>query len=302
MEKAFSVSCWNVEHFGKSRKIGRRSETRAQVKERIKKVVDFVDQHKGDILAISEVSSYEIFETLTKKISNYNFFITEGEQSQEILVGIKNTLNAYVMQKTEFKSQQSSLRPGVLVTVHLDDQYYPVLFLHLKSMPDPKGFGLRDDMITRACDFRNKIVKGIREKIKVEQGLSSLPKAKDVPAPNYIFVGDLNTMGLDYKPAKKFDIPPANEINDLKRRAKNRQMRLLSKTADATWYNGSNSRYDPGNLDHVVAMKHLKFMDMGGGAEVKLRGWPEIQDTTEQDKWIEQYSDHALLYFEVCKV
>lgn len=37
-----------------------------------------------------------------------------------------------------------------------------------------------------------------------------------------------------------------------------------------------------------------------GGKEVEVRGWPQLLES-EQEKWIEKFSDHALLYFEVSK-
>ena len=163
-------------------------------------------------------------------------------------------------------------------------KFYPLLFLHLKSSPNPKGFGLRDDMLRRALDFR--------------KALDKIPGSKGKA--NYIFLGDLNTMGLDY-PFKARDIPAVVEIKELKRRTKFRKMRILTKNAPHTWSNGSKSKYPPSNLDHVVAAKHLKFKKLGG-AEVDVRGWPQLPTHAKKDAWINKYSDHGLLYFEVQRV
>ena len=78
-------------------------------------------------------------------------------------------------------------------------------------------------------------------------------------------------------------------------------MRLLTKDEPATWSNGSQSSLRPSNLDHVVAADHLEFKGFSG-AEVKVLGWPKLSTAASQDEWIENYSDHALLYFEVQKL
>jgi hypothetical protein len=57
---------------------------------------------------------------------------------------------------------------------------YPLL-LHVASFQRASGFGLRAEMIERAFAFRE-----------------TLDKAVDKPA-NHIFLGDLNSMGLDFE-------------------------------------------------------------------------------------------------------
>ena len=273
MAKAFSVASWNVEHFGKQSK---KKKTRP-----IAPIIKFLADQKADVVAIYEVESRRVFQPMVKAMPSYQFHITEGPQMQEILIGIKQGISAYVTQRLEFKAGQATLRPGVLVSVCVAGKFYPLVFLHLKSSPNPKGFGLRDDMLRRALDFRKALDKAAGGKGKA----------------NYIFMGDLNTMGLDY-PYKEHDIPAAAEIKELERRTKYRQMRILTKTAPFTWSNGSKSTYPPSNLDHVVAADHLKFKKLGG-AEVAVRGWPELGTDAKKDAWIEKYSDHGLLYFEV---
>ncbi len=277
MAKAFSVASWNVEHFG-----ALDSRTKKPIRP-IQPIIDFIAAQKADVVAIYEVRSQHIFRPILDTMPEYQFHITEGRQMQEILVGIKRGLSAFVTQKLEFRAGQATLRPGVLVTPLVAGQYYPLLFLHLKSMPDPKGFGLRDDMLRRALKFR-----------------SVLNGAAGDNAANYIFMGDLNTMGFDY-PYKQHDITAADEINELDRRAKYKKMRRLSKSGDLTWWNG-NDKYKPGsNLDHVVAADHLQFRTIAG-SEVSVRGWPEEATDAKKRAWINKYSDHGLLYFEVQKV
>jgi exonuclease III len=273
MAKAFSVASWNVEHFGKNAA-------------KRKNAIEFLAQNPADIVAVYEVVSKEAFRPIVEAMPKYQFHITEGPQVQEILVGIRQGFSAYVTQRLEFKGGQATLRPGVLVTLHIDDAFYSVVFLHLKSAPDPRGFGLRDDMMRRAFKFR--------------RTLDKLAVAAD--GANYVFVGDLNTMGLDY-PFKQHDISGEDEIKELERRAKLKttRMKVLGKNAPATWWNGLGSRFPPSNLDHVVASQHLNFKKING-AEVDVRGWPKEPDDQAKTDWINKHSDHGLLFFEVQKV
>lgn len=277
MAKAFSVASWNIEHFGAVD-----SRTR-EPKKPVQPIIDFLAGQNADVVAIYEVTGKHVFRGVIDTLSGYQFHITEGPQIQEILIGVRNGISAFVTQKLKFKSGQSTLRPGVLVTLTVDGEPYPLLFLHLKSMPDPKGFGLRDDMLQRALRFR-----------------SVLNKATTHGRANYIFLGDLNTMGFDF-PYKKYDIPAGHELHNLDRGAKYHDMRRLSKTSELTWWNGKQ-KYKPGSsLDHVMAAQHIGFK-LIEGAEVAVRGWPERSTDAQKRDWIENFSDHGLLYFEVQKV
>jgi len=140
---------------------------------------------------------------------------------------------------------------------------------------------LRDDMLVRATKFKKTLE-------KAGQGTA-----------NYIFMGDLNTMGMKY-PFNK-EIPSNIELQKLDREAKKAKMRRLTKDEPASWSNGSTSKIPPSNLDHVVASDHLKFKAFGA-ADVTVRGWPKQQGTAKQDKWIKDFSDHGLLFFEVQRV
>ena len=274
MSKLFSVASWNVEHFGVSS-----GDDDSTPKKPIEPIIEFLSAQDADVVALYEVRSSVVFRPLMAAMPDYHFHVTEGPQIQEILVGVRRNFSAMVTQKLEFQSGQTTLRPGVLCTLQIDGQYYPLLFLHLKSMTDAKGFGLRDDMLKRARDFRKVLDQ------QAENGQA-----------NYIFLGDLNTMGLDY-PYKSHDISAEHEISELKRRVKYRDMRLLEKNAPDTFRKPSPSELR-GNLDHVVAAEHLQFTPFGG-APVDVRGWPSLLSESEQDQWNEQYSDHGLLYFEV---
>lgn len=248
MAKAFSILLWNVEHFGAKDK------NKKNPKKPIAPIVAEIAKMKPDILAVIEVRSALVAAPLMASMPDHFFFITEGDQMQEILVGIRKTLPAFTTQKTEFKAGQNSLRPGLLITPVVDGQAYPLLFLHVKSLRDPKGFGLRQDMIKRAFDFRK-----------------TIGKALGTQRPNYMFLGDLNTMGFDYYGSDK-DLDGDREIQELSKAAARRNMRVLSKTHDKTYW---SERYGQSDLDHVVAMDHLKFKKFSN-AEVQVSGWNDL--------------------------
>ncbi len=272
MKKAFSIASWNVEHF--------KGQTN-----RVNRVVDFlIDKdggNKPDVFALYEVEGKDVYSALATKMAGYTFHITEGAQSQEILVGISNKLTAFFTQRIEFKTGNNFLRPGALLTVKKNDIDYTILFLHTKSMTSPVGFGLRDEMLSRATKFRRKMEKK-----------NEMPKWSS----KYLFMGDLNTMGLEY-PFDK-DIASTIELDRLDGRAKYAKMRRLIKSADNTFWNGTRSSYPKSDLDHVVASNNLTFKSFGE-ASVSVRGWVTKDSDAEADTWISQYSDHSLLYMEV---
>ena len=274
MAKAFSIASWNVEHFKGD-------------PNRTNRVIDFLKAQNPDVMGIYEVEGSTVFSAVTSKFPGYSFQITEGKQSQEILVGFKSNLSVFITQKLEFKSGTTHMRPGLLATVTIANKPYSILFLHLASSVEPRGFGLRDDMAIRAIKFRKKLNQAVG-------GIS-----------NYIFLGDLNSMGLDY-PYQKF-IDPKTELKRWDTRASAYYgMRRLTKTHDVTFSNGSGSSIPDSDLDHVYASKHLKFklFDRPGGtnAEVDVRGWINKNTQTAKDNWIDKYSDHCLLYLEVQRI
>ncbi len=277
MAKAFSVLSWNVEHFGAKDK------KKKKPKKPIKPIIELIAAQKADVIAIYEVVGSVVFNTIISEMPGYQFHITEGRQSQEILVGVKKSLTAFFTQRVEFKTGQATLRPGALLTVSVGSENYPLLFLHLKSLTVPKGFGLRDDMTERALKFRKKLDK----------------VAGGVGKANYVFLGDLNTMGMNLTYSKK-DVTAKEEIERLVVRSSKKSMALLDKSDETTWWPGSSSKYDIGNLDHVVAADHLKFRSFGG-KPVDVRGWPKLATGAQRDAWAKKYSDHAMLYFEVQK-
>ena len=272
MPKAFSVASWNVEHF-------------KNAPTRVGDVIALLASLNPDVFALYEVEGKDVFGELVTQMPGYQFHITEGPQVQEILVGVRSGLTAFFTQKIEFKAGASAMRPGALLTVTTAGQSYPILFLHLSSGPDPRGWGLRDDMLERALEFRRTLQAA----------------APDPTQPvNYFFLGDLNTMGMEYF-FKAHNILPEVEVKKIEAIAKKRKMRTLTKSQPNTWSNGSKSRLKPSNLDHVVAADHLQFKQFTG-TDVRVLGWPEEPTPAAQDAWIKRFSDHGILYFEVQRV
>jgi hypothetical protein len=76
------------------------------------------------------------------------------------------------------------LRSRALLTIRINNDDYLILFLHTKSATTPIGLGIRDDIFERAFKF-----------IKYLDGVSV--QAGKEPS-NFIFLGELNIMGMEY--------------------------------------------------------------------------------------------------------
>jgi len=277
--KAFSVASWNVEHLGDE-----------GPPERMANVVQFLQDQDADVIAIYEVEGKNVWRQLMDGLPGYSWFITEGANAQEILLGTGSGVTAFVTQKVEFSSRDAYMRPGALMSIRHAGHEFTLLFLHLASMTDPRGFGLRQDMVDRALKFKRAVVDAIAPQ-----------------EPNFVFLGDLNSMGLDYVYGQEGGpgttllrdrATAEHEIGRLAYEGAKAGMRPLTKTHDVTWRSNTMTS----NLDHVVAANHLHFRDFGGGAEVSVRGWPALATEEAQRDWITRFSDHALLYFDVQEI
>jgi len=288
MAKAFSVLSWNIEHL------------RDNQPKRIKAVAKVLKAEKPDVFGLYEVEGKNVYRELSETMSNYTFHITEGRQTQEILVGIRHGITAMFSQRVAFKGGNPSLRPGALLTMKVDGEDYSLLFLHLKSMTSPLGLGVRDHQFRKLEKLKKKLDK----------------KAGANKRANFIALGDMNTMGMDYR-GKKYDIPATAELDKLDKDIKKKsvKMRRLFKSTPNTWSNGSASSYSPSDVDHVILSDHMTLKKwtnkdpinedsaafVPGSSEVDVRGWVDETTVGKQDKWIGKYSDHSYLYFEVNK-
>jgi endonuclease/exonuclease/phosphatase family metal-dependent hydrolase len=277
------IMSWNIEHFNGAGGIDRDNRTRRL--DRVDRVLDLIETEAPDVFGLSEVEGKMVYEKFTNRLSGYTLNITEGPQSQEILVGVRSGLTAFFTQKNEFRRNNLHLRPAALLTIRDGDMHVPILFTHLKSAPSPEGFGLRDAMFLKVFELKKKLDKAAK-------GLNpASPKA------HFIVAGDMNTMGLDYE-SDENDIAGVREIEVVKNRFRRRGMNDLSKSHPHTYNNGSGSSYPPSDLDHVFAARHLQFRRTGAlNSEVRVAGWAEQPGVAETDAWINAFSDHAPLIF-----
>ncbi len=267
MTKAFSVVSWNVKHF-------------KSPKARIDMAVSFLKSQDADIIALYEVFGKEVFTEMVKHFPGYSFHITEGKSSQEILLGIRNSLDSFITQKLEFTSGTTHVSPGLLATIIHNGSLYPMLFMNIDSSPTTQGMGLRHEMMQRAFKYRERL-----DKLAWEQGDAKV---------NYIFLGDLETMGMNHPYGKSIDAyTEIRKWDD--EECKKYNMRRLMKSHDLT-YRSCNGQQE-GDYDHVYVAEHLNFTRFGD-AEVDVRGWVTEPDNMQKE-WREKYSPHSLLYFEV---
>ncbi len=170
MAKAFSVASWNVEHFGKTKK---NSET---PKKPMGPIIDYLSSQKADIVAVYEVVGKMVFKEIMKKMTGYQFHITEGPQTQEILVGLKKTISCFFTQKTTFKVGASMLRPGAFLTVTKDGVNYPLLsveFLLHSNVANCAGAGtIEPESIYRViiCDASGRYSPHMRLPVELPGG------------------------------------------------------------------------------------------------------------------------------------
>ena len=279
-----SVLFWNVEHF--NGKGGMDSNNQEGRKNRVTDVIKLIKKAEVDIFGLSEVESGDVYDRITAEFPNYTFHVTEGRQSQEILIGVRSEFTAFFTQRTEFKRSNPYLRPGALLTLRKGDIHIPILFIHLKSTSSPEGFGLRDAMFDKVMELK----RALDKKAEMANAGSSA---------NLIVVGDMNTMGMDYA-GQEHDISESEEIKQMTSSFGKLKLKARSKSHRYTFNNGSKSKFKPAELDHVFAAEHLEFVRDSNDAEVEVLGWAKKGSKSEQDEWIERYSDHAPLLFTLC--
>ncbi len=121
MAKAFRVLSWNIEHLS-GKKPGR-----------VGRVVASLKVESPDVFGLYEIEGKDVFQELTSQMPGYSFHITEGPQTQEILIGVRNRFTAFFSQRVQFKSGNQSLRPGAMLTIRLDNENYTLWFCILKA-------------------------------------------------------------------------------------------------------------------------------------------------------------------------
>ncbi|MEM1390896.1 MAG: endonuclease/exonuclease/phosphatase family protein [Pseudomonadota bacterium] len=270
-----SFLSWNVENFHNDRA-------------RVSRVISKIAEYRPDVFALYEVKGAAVFQSVVQLLPEYHFFITESPGVPEIMVGVKNAFSSFVTQRDELQSKVPTLRPGALATLTVDQTQYAFLFLHLKSFPGPRDWGLRDDMFAHVTSLKRSIDRAMPDGEKA----------------NFIAIGDINTMGLKTPYNNEVDFDGETELRYVDARMSHDRngLRRLTKTHTSSWWNG---KAKPGKsaLDHAYASNHLIFKPQtssnGVDSEVRVAGWVDEPTEAAQRKWIEDYSDHCLLYGEV---
>ncbi len=265
MPNKFSVVSWNIKNF-----------TEGSAKADM--VIDHLGSMNPDVFGLLEVVGKDAWKYFYQKFPDHDMFITEGEQSQEILIGVRKGSRCFFTQRDEFKSGRTHLRPGPFLALQPKNsqEHYVLLFLHLKSMRDAEGFGLRDDMLSHAFNLKKAVD-------AMDKKMGGTGESK------FLFMGDLNTMGMQYWRQHNYDA--AVEIEKLEGKAKLRKMSVLPKDYDCTWTDGSKRS----DLDHVVAADSIRFTSWNG-KNVQVIGWNKVQNVKQ---WIKDVSDHCALYCEI---
>jgi hypothetical protein len=272
------ILSWNIEHFRNNN-------------EKIKNVTKIIKDHNPDIFALYEIEANIIYDIMLEKFPKHSIFMTEGQQSQEILVACRNNYEGIkFQQKDKFKSGNPKLRPGVFLSFRYPGKsLYGFLFLHTDSGTSAVDFGNRNEMFEHAFNLKRK-----------------LDHISDDKPTNYMILGDLNTMGLKYPKQIKSDIiahmDHEIEYIDYESMKKGRyklkpKMRRLRKPIGTHF----STRYGISDLDHIIVSDHLKFKKQNniGEAEdfeVLLDGWRRFPDDySKRKEFADKISDHCLL-------
>lgn len=135
-----------------------------------------------------------------------------------------------------------------------------MLFLHLKAADAAIDLGVRVHQHDKARSLR-RALDGV---------------ATDGERANFIVAGDLNNVGMDLTFSER-DITLDDERSRIKKMYESRfdEMRLLAKSAPATFWNGPGSSDPPSDLHHVLAASHVTFEALSGDAVIEVTGWPE---------------------------
>jgi len=281
--KTLKILSWNVEHFSMNK---------------VEEVAEIIMSYDPDVFGIYEVEAGMIYKFMLDYFPGYSVFITEGQQRQEILVACRNSFEGIkFQQKKEFKSGNPALRPGAFLTFRYPQKgIYNFLFLHTDSGTTAVDFGNRTEMFEHAFNLKRKLDHSHGAEV------------------NFIMLGDLNTMGLKYpRPFKRdkivqtitemeyIDFWSSRKGDSGSYRKVIPHVRRLSKPT-GTYY---SKTYGVSDLDHIVASRHLKFLPQYNHGEtdkyeVKLDGWRKyINSETKLKKFVEEISDHCLLFCEL---
>lgn len=273
MPATFSLLSWNVEHL-------RPNPNRTTL------IADKIKEFDPDVFAIYEVEDISVSNLMNTHFPTYDFFITDGPQVQEILVGCRRGKfdQKIFTQKREFDAGNQFLRPGALLSLLIGGKFYNMLFLHTDSGTDASAFGNRFEMMDKV----KKLAKAINRKY---------------PNSGLLVTGDLNTMGMVFPTNTKKNqrVTAEDEINGMMTLFAKHGITIAPKEHNATWLS-DNATY-MSNLDHVLHNANITLNVLGQNAAnedytVKVDGWQGLTKS-QQLTFLANYSDHCLLYCEI---
>lgn len=276
----FTFLVWNIRHFKGST-------------QRLNDVDAFISEANPDIFGLIEYQGKSsIRELMVNCFPEYDFAVTDSTGNLEIVVGYRRGKFDQVVwtQKRQFNDRKRVLRPGALVSLRLDGDFYNLLFLHTDSGTTEADYNNRKKVFSKVWKLHDKLAH------QAQSGNANL-----------IVMGDLNTMG------KGRTISGGREVNWLERTANLKGMRMLDKDAATTWSQwGKGPRGNrrklkvaeldglkESNLDHVIASNELAFVKRGAdGESIHVKGWQQLKGRDKTD-FLWNLSDHCALIGEV---
>lgn len=279
MHPKFSFLSWNVRQYNGS-------------PQRLEEADKLITRLDPDVFGLIEFrAKKKVRELMLDRFPEYNFAVTDSKNGLEMTVGYKQDVFDQVIwtQRRDFLASPG-LRPGALISVNYDGEYYNLLFLHNDAGTDKSAYEHRKAMFKKIWKLR-----------------MSLEEANPVNRANLIVLGDLNTMG------KGSTITGRREVNKLASDAAINRMYMLRKDAAETWHEwGKGPRGNRrklkvselagakrSNLDHVLASEELDFVSQDAqDNQIKVKGWQQL-DGTDRVNYLWSLSDHSALYGEV---
>jgi hypothetical protein len=279
MHPKFSFCSWNVRQYKGSL-------------QRLAEADSLITGLDPDIFGLIEFrAKKQVRELMFDRFPEYNFAVTDSKNGLEITVGYKRNKFKQVIwtQRRDFKATPG-LRPGGLISVNVEGEYYNLLYLHTDSGSDKKAYANRKAMFKKIWKLRE-----------------SLQAANPANRANLIVLGDLNTMG------NGASVTGGREIRKLAKDAAANRMRMLRKDAEYTWREwgkGPRSKRRKlkvgelagamrSDLDHVLASNELDFAAQDSqDNEIHVEGWQQL-DGLNLVNYLWSLSDHSALYGEV---
>ena len=275
---------WNVKHFTGPRADWfrmQRDAKEAAKQARVARVVAELRRIDPDIFGIIEVEGDSAPYILADAMPGHAFLLTEGPQTQEILVGYRRDLRVFATQKAEFKENNLFLRPAPLLDLRTDSgRVLSILFTHFKSFDTPGGWGLRTSMIGKLRDLK--------------RALDGYALAAGEPSAAFVAMGDYNTMGMEVS-FHDPDISAAQEIARTDAYLGARNLFRPEKSHPTTYYGGAGTSLPQSDLDHVYLDRSLVIAPEDGHP-VRVGGWADMQAGPDRDRWVAEFSDHAPIW------